>query len=175
MIGRRYKNMSKWYLIHSKARQEVRAQEHLQNQGFVVYLPLLETYQLKKGKQEKVIGPFFPRYLFICLDETTSAWHKIHSTRGVSGLVRFAGLPAIVPKDLIDQLQYQANLDGLIDKTKENPHIFKAGELVTIVDGSFKGWEAIVKEQDGNQRVKLLIDMLGKQQTIKLPLSAIST
>ena len=122
-----------------------------------------------------MIGPLFPRYLFICLDETTSAWHKIHSTRGVSGLVRFAGSPAIVRKGLIDQLQYQANSDGLIDKTKENPHIFKAGELVTIVEGSFKGWEAIVKEQDGNQRVKLLIDMPGKQQTIKLPLSAIST
>ena len=64
---------------------------------------------------------------------------------------------------------------GSVEEGVDDPHIFKAGELVTIVDGSFKGWEAIVKEQDGNQRVKLLIDMLGKQQTIKLPLSAIST
>ena len=167
--------MSKWYLIHSKPRQEARAHEHLQNQDFVVYLPLLKTYQLKKGQQEQVVKPLFPRYLFISLDETTSAWHKIHSTRGVSGLVQFAGLPAAAPEFLVAQLQEQEDPEGVIGNTKDNPDIFKAGELVTIVDGSFKGWEAIVKEQDGDQRVKLLIDMLGKQQTIKLPISAVST
>lgn len=165
--------MSKWYLIHSKPKQEYRAYEHLENQGFDVYLPQLQVFKLKKGKQEKEIEPLFPRYLFIQLHETSSAWHKIHSTRGVSGLVRFSDFPAEVPRVLIKQLQNQANPEGVIDNTREFRSIFNSGDLVTITEGSFVGLEAIVKEQDGDQRVNILITMLGKQQNIKLPLSAV--
>jgi len=166
--------MSKWYLIHSKSREEGRAREHLENQGFTVYLPLLQRYKLKKGKQVKSIEPLFPRYLFISLDETSSEWHKIRSTRGVIGLVRFSGVPAELPVNLIEELKQQASSEGVIDKTQENPKLFKSGDLVQIVNGSFTGWEAIVKEQDGNQRVHLLITMLGSKQILKLPLSAVS-
>jgi transcriptional antiterminator RfaH len=166
--------MSKWYLIHSKPKQEYRAFEHLENQGFDVYLPQLKTFKLKKGRQEKAIEPLFPRYLFIQLHETSSAWYKIHSTRGVSGLVRFSEYPAEVPVGLINQLKMQANEEGILDKTGEIKTIFKAGDLVTITEGSFIGLEAIVKEQDGDQRVKILISMLGQQQSIKLPLSAVA-
>lgn len=166
--------MPKWYLIHSKPKQEYRAYEHLENQGFDVYLPQLQLFKLKKGKQDKGIEPLFPRYLFIQLHETSSAWHKIHSTRGVSGLVRFSDMPAEVPENLIMHLKEQANPEGIIDKTGEVKTIFKAGDLVTITDGSFNGLEAVIKEQDGDQRVNILITMLGKQQNINLPLSAVS-
>ncbi len=166
--------MSKWYLIHTKPKQEYRAYEHLKNQGFEVYLPQLRAFKLKKGKQEKEVEPLFPRYIFIQLDETSSTWHKIHSTRGVSGLVRFSEFPAEVPEVLIRDLQNQANSEGVIDNTDQFRTIFNAGDLVTITEGSFIGLEAIVKEQDGDQRVNILITMLGKQQNIKLPLSAVS-
>ena len=166
--------MSKWYLIHSKPKQEYRAFEHLDNQGFDVYLPQLQAFKLKKGKQEKAIEPLFPRYLFIQHYESSRAWHKIHSTRGVSGLVCFSEFPAEVPEGLINQLKNQANLDGVIAKTGEFKTIFKAGDLVTITEGSVIGLEAIVKEQDGEQRVKILIRLLGQQQSIKLPLSAVA-
>lgn len=166
--------MSKWYLIHCKPREEYRALENLENQAFTAFLPLLQIYKLKKGKQTKVIEPLFPRYLFILLDETSSQWHKIHSTRGVIGLVRFSDLPAEVPESLIEGLKRQVNTEGVIDKTMENPLLFKSGDRVTIVDGSFQGWDAIVKEQDGDQRVHLLITMLGSKQIIKVPLSAVS-
>ncbi len=166
--------MSKWYLIHSKPKQEYRAYEHLENQGFDVYLPQLQSFKLKKGKQEKEIEPLFPRYLFIQLNETSSAWHKIHSTRGVNGLVRFSDFPAEVPEALIKDLQNQANPDGIIDNTAEFRSIFNSGDLVTITEGSFIGLEAIVKEQDGDQRVNILITMLGRQQNIRVPLSAVT-
>tara|TARA_R110000772_G_scaffold129011_4_gene236879 strand:- start:1685 stop:2194 length:510 start_codon:yes stop_codon:yes gene_type:complete len=166
--------MSKWYLIHCKPREEYRALENLENQDFTAFLPLLQSFRLIKGKQAKVVEPLFPRYLFIFLDETSSQWHKIHSTRGVSALVRFSGQPAEVPDYLIEELRLQVNAEGVIDKTQETRQLFKSGELVKITDGSFAGWDAIVKEQDGDQRVHLLITMLGSKQIIKLPLSAVS-
>ncbi len=80
------------------------------------------------------------------------ACHKIHSTRGVSGLVRFSEYPAEVPQEIIRQLRNQANPEGLIDQTGANQSIFRAGDAVSITDSSFVGLEAIVKEQDGDQR-----------------------
>lgn len=165
---------SSWYLIHSKPREEYRALEHLENQGFEVFLPRLQSYKLRKGKQAKVVEPLFPRYFFICLDKVSSQWYKIRSTRGVVGLVRFSDMPTVVPMQLIEQIKQLTNVEGLIDKTGESQSVYKPGDLVQIIDGSFNGWEAIVKEQDGDQRVHLLLTMLGSEQVIKLPLSAVS-
>jgi transcriptional antiterminator RfaH len=165
---------SNWYLIHSKPKEEYRALDNLENQGFEVFLPLLQSYKLNKGKQTKVVEPLFPRYLFISLDKLSSQWHRIRSTRGVVGLVRFSDMPTAVPDQLVGQIRQLANSEGIMDKTGENQSIYKSGDLVQIIDGSFNGWEAIVKEQDGDQRVHLLLTMLGSEQVIKLPLAAVS-
>lgn len=165
---------SSWYLIHSKPREEYRAFDNLENQGFELFMPLMQSYKLKKGRQAKVVEPLFPRYLFISLDKVSSQWHKIRSTRGVVGLVRFSDMPTVVPTQLIEQIKQLANTEGVIDKTVESQSVYKPGDLVQIVDGSFNGWDAIVKEQDGDQRVHILLTMLGSEQVIKLPMSAVS-
>ena len=164
-----------WYLIHSKPKEEYRAFDNLENQGFEVFLPLLQSYKLQKGKQSKVVEPLFPRYLFISLDKVSSQWHKIRSTRGVLSLVRFSDMPTAIPQALVEKIKQLVNSEGVIDKTTETQTIFQAGDRVQIINGSFNGWEAIVKEQDGEQRVHLLLTMLGSEQVIKLPLSAVSS
>lgn len=166
--------MNKWYLIHTKPKEESRACENLINQGFDIFLPWLQTYRLKKGKQVKAVEPLFPRYLFIALDQTISQWYKIRSTRGVTDFVRFSEMPTEVPAFIVDDLKNQADNEGLIDQTDTNPHLFRSGDRVRITSGSFNGWDAIVREQEGDQRVILLITMLGRQQKLKLPLSAVS-
>jgi len=166
--------MDDWYLLMTRPRQEDRAKQHLNNLGFEVFYPRLLSHQLKRGMQQKVLSPLFPRYLFIKLGEPNAHWSSIRSTRGVLKLIRFADSPAKVPESIIANLQALANEEAVIDQTREKPHIFAAGEQVEITDSSFKGLQAIVKEQDGEQRVILLITMLGKQQAVSLPLSAVA-
>ena len=43
-----------WYLIHTKPRQELRALENLERQGYECYLPLLPTEKI----QEKLFATF---------------------------------------------------------------------------------------------------------------------
>ncbi|MDD7804535.1 MAG: transcription termination/antitermination NusG family protein [Endozoicomonas sp. (ex Botrylloides leachii)] len=72
-----------WYLIKTKARQEQRACEHLENQGFNAYCPFMAN---KNATPE----PLFPGYLFLYLDlHGIKKHHKISSTRGVNNFVRF--------------------------------------------------------------------------------------
>ena len=60
----------KWYVIHTKVREEFKAFENLQNQGFEVFYPLA---RLKKvmGKIKLAIEPLLSCYLFIRFSEVS--------------------------------------------------------------------------------------------------------
>ena len=76
-----------WYAIHSKPRQEERALDNLQRQGFEAWLPMLTVEKVLRGKLVQVTEPMFSRYLFIRLDTEQTNWSPIRSTLGVSRLV----------------------------------------------------------------------------------------
>ena len=90
-----------WYLVHTKPRQENLAQENLERQGYETYLPRIYQTRRRNGRHVKTIEAFFPRYLFIHLDSETDNWAPIRSTIGVSKMIRFDGIPAMVPEQLI--------------------------------------------------------------------------
>lgn len=78
-----------WYLAHSKPGQEEVAKTNLERQGYTVYLPLCNLFRRRMGRRLAVIGPLFPRYLFIQLESGVDDWRPIRSTKGVAALVRF--------------------------------------------------------------------------------------
>ena len=41
---------SKWVLVHTKAREEERAQKNLQNQGFETFLPMIAYEKISQPK-----------------------------------------------------------------------------------------------------------------------------
>ena len=95
----------RWYVIHAKPRQEARALENLERQGYEAWLPMLTVQKILRGRVADVTEPLFSRYLFIRLDTVQSNWSPIRSTLGVSRLVTFGNQPAVVPDALIDDLR----------------------------------------------------------------------
>jgi len=162
-----------WYLIHTKPKQEFRAQENLNHQGYVTFLPTLKVQKLKKNTVEVQEDPLFHRYLFIQLDQVQSNWFPIKSTRGVHQIVRFGTHvdPVIVPDYLVEDLRVR-NPDRLAPK-----NLFETGESVEIKEGPFKSLEGnfqqLLKDSSGESRAMLLIEILGKTQHIKVPTSHI--
>jgi transcriptional antiterminator RfaH len=162
-----------WYLIHTKPKQEFRAQENLNQQGYVTFLPTLKVQKLKKNTLEVQEDPLFHRYIFIRLDQVKSNWFPIKSTRGVQQIVRFGthAEPVIVPDHLVEELQAW-NSDQQAPK-----ELFSPRESVQIKDGPFKNLGAnfiqLLKDATGEVRALLLIEILGQYQKIKLPISHI--
>ncbi|NDC62375.1 MAG: transcriptional activator RfaH, partial [Betaproteobacteria bacterium] len=73
-----------WYAVHSRPKQEQRALENLQNQGYEAWLPMITLEKLRRGRVTEVVEPMFSRYLFIRLDMEHTNWTPIRSTLGVS-------------------------------------------------------------------------------------------
>jgi transcriptional antiterminator RfaH len=147
-----------WYAIHSKPRQEERALENLQRQGFEVWLPMMTVEKVLRSKLVQLQEPMFSRYLFIRLDMEQSNWSPIRSTLGVSKLVSFGNRPAVVADELIDALQQ------LPEQAPQR--LFQPGQQVKIVSGPLRGLEGIYHQPDGELRAMVLIELLNKQHRI---------
>ncbi|CAM3324158.1 transcription/translation regulatory transformer protein RfaH [Halomonas lysinitropha] len=161
----------RWYVIQCKGGESFRATEHLANQGFEIFHPVLQVQKKRRGKLEWVTEPLFPYYLFIRLDRLASNWRPIRSTRGVLKIVTF-GLdrPVPVSDELIDTLlEY-----GSGEEDASSNVYFRAGEAVEITEGPFKDLQAVFASHKGEERAIVLLNMLHKQQRLELPVGQLS-
>ena len=78
----------KWLLVFTKPKQEKRAKENLENQGFETFLPMISYDRTNKSKSIS-LEAVFPRYIFTKINTKLDNWTLIKSTRGVSHLVFF--------------------------------------------------------------------------------------
>ena len=161
-----------WYLVHSKPREEEVAKTNLERQGYTVYLPRCKLFRRRMARRLAVIGPLFPRYLFIQLESGVDNWCPIRSTKGVAALVRFGKEPAVVPQALIEMLMACADPGGihvLPDK------VLQPGARVRIRAGVMEGYEAVLLAKSARDRVLLLLDTLGKQIRVEVEAGHIET
>ncbi len=154
-----------WYLVYSKPRGEHQALTNLERQGYRCYLPMLRATRKVKGRLVASVEPMFPRYLFISLDTSNDNWAPIRSTFGVTRLVRFGLEPAVVPDALIQLLMDRENDEGLLAPPRRS---FEKGDRVRIFEGPFKDYEAIFLASNSNERVVVLLEILGKESRVAI-------
>ena len=162
-----------WYVIHTKPREEFRAEENLQAQGFETFLPKIAVEKLRNQKVQVVLEPMFARYLFIALDQVASNWFPIKSTRGVHQMVRFGtnSEPIKVPDLLIESLK------KLPPSHQEAKALFQEHDPIQLETGPFKGlngyFQKMYTATSGEVRAMVLIDLLGKVQTLAVPIQSL--
>ena len=156
-----------WYVAHTKPREEFRALEHIERQGFEVYLPTLRRDKIIRGELVVKFEPLFARYLFINRSSANQNFAVLKSTRGVHGLISFGQKPAMVTDELV--LAFKS-----IEETS-HLKLFKDGDLVKIMSGPLIGLHGIFKQQSGEQRGHILIDFLNKNHLVTIELSSLKS
>lgn len=146
-----------WYLLKTKPRQEFRAKEHLENQSFQTYLPVLT-------RKDKRVEPLFPGYIFIAVTGDKNAIGAVRSTRGVMGFVRFGSEIAVASQDLISGIQ------GLESRFRGLPR-FVPGQEVMCKSGPFAGLKAIFEAETGEERCIVLLNLLNSPRPVQLKAS----
>ncbi|EWC42647.1 transcription/translation regulatory transformer protein RfaH [Pseudomonas stutzeri] len=153
-----------WYLIQTKPRQEARAEEHLLRQHFECYRPLKAPSPALGSQNARPGEALFPGYLFIRLDHIHDNWYPIRSTRGVSRVVTFGGQPTPVRDELIEQLRQR-----LAMAERAPAATFRPGERVQVSGGGFSDIEAIFVSSDGEERSIILLNLLQREQKVRVP------
>ena len=156
--------MKNWYLLKTKPRQEIIAKQNLKNQGYGSFCPIV--------KINNRLVVLFPGYLFVQLNEKTQNWSPINSTKGVSHFVKFGLNFAKVPISVIEFIKTNQHLTA--DKLKDLNN-FKTGDKVQISDGAFKNWVAIFKCYKSDERVILLMNLLGREQSLSVKKELVTT
>lgn len=165
--------MKNWYVVQCKPNQDERAELHLKNQDYEIYRPLARVRKRCRNQRSQMrtaIESLFPRYMFIHLDDCVETWAPICSTRGVAQLVRFAGEPATVPDDIIDDLRQHTDQENCVDMTITH---YKPNQRVRVVDGPFAGYEALFSSKKGEDRVIVLLNIMRQAQRLVMPEYAI--
>ena len=157
-------SIKRWYLVHTKLRKEMVAEQNLQRQNCEVYLPCIQQPRHRRGRWIDVIEPLFPRYLFVRLRLGYDNIGSIRYTTGVRDLVRFTEEPAIVPDQIVGLLRSTADRDTGLHYSKSP--LFEPGDTVIIDKGSFAGLQAIFLAEKGQERAIILLDILGRENRI---------
>jgi transcriptional antiterminator RfaH len=159
--------ITNWLLLQVKPRQELRALENLERQKGECYCPQIQVEKLSRGKRIKVKDPLFPGYIFINAqpEQNGLTYTSIRSSRGVSKIVGFGVEPIKIPGTLIEEIKLREHDDLTCINAEDLP---QPGDQVDILDGPFKGLQAVYSHTDGQQRSIVLINLLHQQTPASL-------
>jgi transcription elongation factor/antiterminator RfaH len=146
----------RWYVVHCHPHAEARAEQHLAQQGYVVFCPRLRRL-VRHARQSSVkFVPLFPRYLFVQLDTGRQRWRAINGTAGVARLLVQGDEPAAAPLGVVESLMAR-----VIDQDS-----LKIGAPVQIAEGPFAGLMGTLEHLDERGRVRVLLDLLGRRVSV---------
>lgn len=155
-----------WYCFTALPKKEHQAALILQREAAIeTFCPRIAYDKSTKRGKVRFVECLFPGYLFAFTDLRTD-YRRIRATLGIRDVVAFGGQIPPVPNAFIDDLRSRMH--------EENLHavpapVLKVGQTVTVTEGPFRNWQAVISgELDGQQRIRLLLDFLGRQIEIKM-------
>jgi len=154
-----------WYVAQTKPRREHVARENLVRQGYGVYLPRIRVLKQRRKRQEIGYEPLFPRYVFFQPCHIEHSIAPVHSTQGVTAIVRFGGVPAVLRSDTIAGIrtfECRQNAADLAELRALQP-----GKSVVVTAGALAGLEGLVATVSA-QRVIVLMRLLGEETRVSL-------
>ena len=151
----------RWYVVHTQAQGEGRADLNLRRQGFVTYLPRYLRSRRHARRTETVARPLFPRYLFVALDIARDRWRAVQSTFGVSDLIIVGNHPVPLPDGVVDEIRAREGEQGYVKLGL--PSGVKPGSPIRLVDGIFADHRGVLERLADDHRVAVLLNLLGRE------------
>ena len=142
-----------WYLVRTKTGKERWVRDQLANVVPEVFLPMLKAKAPRWGRMAVSISPLFPCYVFARFD-LQSQYFDVKYMAGVRAIVSAGTDPLAVPAAIVSDIRSRG-VDDVIE-IPDKP--IGTGERVMVVDGPFRGFEAIFQRYlAGAERVAILL------------------
>ncbi len=164
-----------WYAVHTYSGYEDAVTRYLKQRVdslsmndkiFNVLVPKETKIKIKNGKRRTVAEKIYPGYVLVDMILTEDSWYVVRNTPRVTGFVGpDSTTPVPLSKDEIDMLMARMG-SGEEKKFKIDVTV---GDVVKVIDGPFKDYEAKVSEVDNERaKVKVLVPIFGRDTVVEL-------
>ena len=158
--------MSKaWYAVYTRFQHEKSAASLLEKKEFEVFLPVYRTVHRWKDRNQEVVLPVFPCYLFL----RTELDRKLDVLRtvGVRWMVENAGQACTLPDAEIEAVRKMCSVSSRLQ-----PYPFlKQGDLVRVRSGPLTGTEGFFVRVKNQCRVVVSIALLQRSIAVEVDLA----
>ena len=172
-MAQRYDSTRMWYAIHSYSGYEERVADSIRqrintvdmgDKIFDVIVPKEKQIEIKNGKRRVVEKKIFQGYVLVDMKMTEDAWYIIRNTPSVTGFVGSGNEPTPVMDEEVAKIKKRMG----VEDPKHNID-YKIGEVVSVVDGPFKGFDGAVSEIDSQKgKLKVMVSMFGRDTPVEL-------
>lgn len=165
--------MKFWFVLYCKPLKDAIAQVNLERQGYEVYRPTIKiekpilTNGLKKIREDSL----FPRYLFLNVDPEEQSLTPIKYTVGILDFIKFGDRYSTVSELVINKIKLCEQQHRIADTGNND---YRAGDEVYINGEGFSDIKATFCDRCSDNRVLVLLKMLGSTSTIKVPASYVT-
>ena len=161
-----------WYALYTRSHCEQLVCEQLTAKGLHIFLPRLEVWSQRAGKQRRIAVPMFPGYLFLRHVMDKQSYIEVRKARG---LVRILGTRwdrlSVVSAGEIEAIQrvLQTPISIL-------PHPYlREGQRVRITRGPLTGIEGILlQRKPGKGLLILSVDLLQRSVAVEVDWSIVT-
>ena len=161
MIFEKSADTLRWYVVHTHAKQEERANSNLIAWGIEALHARLKTRRQNEftGVPTYITEPLFPRYILARFNAREQL-SKILFTRGVHSVVCFGHRPACVSEEIIGFIRAHIDQNGFVKISND----LKPGDKAVIYAGPLRALvEIFEREVRGSERSMILLMAIGYQ------------
>lgn len=173
MVRKRYDSSKQWYAIHTYSgyedkvadsiRQRINAVD-MADKIFDVMVPKEKQIEIKNGKRKVVDRKIFQGYVLVEMKLTEETWYIVRNTPGVTGFVGSGTDPTPVSEGEIRKIKKRMGVEE-----PKHQIDYKEGEVVSITDGPFKGFDGAISEIDYQKgKLKVMVSMFGRDTPVEL-------
>ena len=173
MSKHRYNDSRQWYAIHTYSGYEEKVAESIKqrinavdmaDKIFDCIVPKEKQIQIKNGKRKVIDAKIFQGYVLVEMKLTDETWYIVRNTPGVTGFVGADTTPTPVSEHEMRKIKKRMG----VEEPKHQIDLSE-GEVVSITDGPFKGFDGSVAEIDAVKgKIKVMVSMFGRDTSVEL-------
>jgi transcription antitermination factor NusG len=160
-----------WFVAHTMAGMERHLAAEITALGFSAYVPLRRvlTRRPPRRKAVKVDYPLFARYVFFEIVPNPRAWTAVRGLRDLVGILANQEAPVRVTDETIGDIMAAEDMQLFDETVGPNAVEILKGDRVSIVAGTWHGYEAIVQSPAGRRASLRIVGSKGSRD-VTVPL-----
>ena len=162
-----------WYVVNTYSGHEQKVKEKIESKIesmgmqdiiYRIIIPETTEVEIKDGVKKEKTKKMFPGYILVEMVMTDEAWYIIRNTPGVTGFVGTGTQPTPVSEKEIKKIKKRMGVEDPKFSVK-----YEVGEVVSITDGPFKGFDGSISEIDAAKgKIKVMVSMFGRETPVEL-------